>query len=596
MSIDEIRMLLTDFAKRLIQSNGADPTKVQVGINKVGRLLAAHLVESSLKGVPARCTACPIHAEEPDALQHFGSGNPSADVVLVGQGAGETEGQYGLPFVGIAGTLLTMALEDAGLPRETVWLSNTVKCLWGTTNVYLADGSLRPIASLVAEKYDGEVLSLSPSGHVVPRRVVGWYRSPLAGRRLFKVTHSLAKGNSKGTVGFIATEDHPVLTQRGWVPVGQLAPSDFICTNELLPAPRQYQLLLVAMFLGDGAVNKRTKTQLTFAHSDSQLGYLQYKHRLLSTLGVSPIKQVISSGYTSYRFHVRALRALLPLWEKSIVDIVSMLDTFGLACWFMDDGYMRCREDQNRQPRAELAVTRLSPTEVDQIIQIIRSKWQLNPYRYDSPQGPRIMFNVQETAKLSRLIAPYVPPCMRYKLRPEDRNVPFDSNAWAPEQPGLLYAPVRIEPYHPARPKPVYCIDVEETANFITPGGVVHNCRPKDNRAPAREETRTCISLFLEREINIIRPKVIVALGASALQSLVEPSVLGTSKISQHRGNWFTTTFAGRQYPVLATYHPAYIVRQRGQRFQELYQVLVDDLKKAAVGCQQQPLCAAISQ
>jgi len=117
---------MLDFARRL-EDNGAPKAKAWDAAVKVGRLMATRVVTADLCN-PVRCTACPICDEEPEALQHAGSGNPSARIVLVGQGAGEHEGKYALPFVGIAGTFLTMALEEAGIPRETVWLTNTIRC------------------------------------------------------------------------------------------------------------------------------------------------------------------------------------------------------------------------------------------------------------------------------------------------------------------------------------------------------------------------------------------------------------------------------------------------------------------------------------
>jgi DNA polymerase len=57
-----------------------------------------------------------------------GSGDPNARLVMVGEAPGETEARQGRPFVGAAGRVLDEALERAGLARETVWTTNTVKC------------------------------------------------------------------------------------------------------------------------------------------------------------------------------------------------------------------------------------------------------------------------------------------------------------------------------------------------------------------------------------------------------------------------------------------------------------------------------------
>ncbi|MGA7670699.1 MAG: uracil-DNA glycosylase [Nitrolancea sp.] len=57
----------------------------------------------------------------------FGNGNPASSVVLVGEAPGADEERQGKPFVGRAGRLLDQALEDAGLERKQVWITNVVK-------------------------------------------------------------------------------------------------------------------------------------------------------------------------------------------------------------------------------------------------------------------------------------------------------------------------------------------------------------------------------------------------------------------------------------------------------------------------------------
>ncbi len=57
----------------------------------------------------------------------FGTGNPESDVVLVGEAPGADEERQGKPFVGRAGKLLDQALEEAGLDRDKVWITNVVK-------------------------------------------------------------------------------------------------------------------------------------------------------------------------------------------------------------------------------------------------------------------------------------------------------------------------------------------------------------------------------------------------------------------------------------------------------------------------------------
>lgn len=62
-----------------------------------------------------------------DARLVFGGGNPLASVVLVGEAPGADEEKQGRPFVGRAGQLLDEVLEQAGLARDEIWITNVVK-------------------------------------------------------------------------------------------------------------------------------------------------------------------------------------------------------------------------------------------------------------------------------------------------------------------------------------------------------------------------------------------------------------------------------------------------------------------------------------
>ena len=57
-----------------------------------------------------------------------GAGPANAEIMCIGEGPGHHENEQGLPFVGASGKFLTQLLIDAGIPRETVFITNVVKC------------------------------------------------------------------------------------------------------------------------------------------------------------------------------------------------------------------------------------------------------------------------------------------------------------------------------------------------------------------------------------------------------------------------------------------------------------------------------------
>jgi len=72
------------------------------------------------------CTRCRLHATRTQAVP--GEGDPSTEVVFVGEGPGFNEDRQGRPFVGRAGDLLVRLLGSIGWRREDVFITNVVKC------------------------------------------------------------------------------------------------------------------------------------------------------------------------------------------------------------------------------------------------------------------------------------------------------------------------------------------------------------------------------------------------------------------------------------------------------------------------------------
>jgi uracil-DNA glycosylase len=72
------------------------------------------------------CTRCGLHATRTQAVP--GTGPCPADVMVVGEAPGFNEDIQGKPFVGAAGKLLDKLLERIGLGRETVYITNVLKC------------------------------------------------------------------------------------------------------------------------------------------------------------------------------------------------------------------------------------------------------------------------------------------------------------------------------------------------------------------------------------------------------------------------------------------------------------------------------------
>jgi len=73
------------------------------------------------------CTRCPLHRQGRKQIV-FGVGNPTAELMFVGEGPGADEDEQGEPFVGRAGQLLNNMIKAMGIAREQVYIANIVKC------------------------------------------------------------------------------------------------------------------------------------------------------------------------------------------------------------------------------------------------------------------------------------------------------------------------------------------------------------------------------------------------------------------------------------------------------------------------------------
>lgn len=107
--------------------NVAPPTAVMPAAVPSAPDVAARLAEmEGLAAMVAGCTRCRLAEGRRSVV--FGSGNPDADLMLIGEGPGAEEDRQGLPFVGPAGELLTRIIQAIDMQREDVYIANVVKC------------------------------------------------------------------------------------------------------------------------------------------------------------------------------------------------------------------------------------------------------------------------------------------------------------------------------------------------------------------------------------------------------------------------------------------------------------------------------------
>jgi uracil-DNA glycosylase family 4 len=101
-------------------------------------------------------------------------------------------------------------------------------------------------------------------------------------------------------------------------------------------------------------------------------------------------------------------------------------------------------------------------------------------------------------------------------------------------------------------------------------------CRPPHNRVPSVEEQAACFP-FLQQQIEILQPKIIVLLGSTALKAFFGSS----ARITRQRGQWQQWF----QYPVMPTYHPSALLRNpnlKRETWEDFKKVILEYRKRVA--------------
>ena len=96
------------------------------------------------------------------------------------------------------------------------------------------------------------------------------------------------------------------------------------------------------------------------------------------------------------------------------------------------------------------------------------------------------------------------------------------------------------------------------------------NFRPPEDRKPLGHEIRK-YSEFLKEHISIIDPKIIILMGSTAMESIINSN----NKISVERGKWKEIILKNKTYPLMITYSPSYLLR-----YPENKKYSWEDLKK----------------
>jgi nucleoside-diphosphate-sugar epimerase len=391
--------------------------------------------------------------------------------------------------------------------KKVVALSTDKACLYGDCLVDIdKDNNPIKISRMVNNKYNKTVKSYDENtGKIVNSKVYNWYRNLLENRELYYVSYENAQYYGKNRTCLIGTEDHPILTTDGWKRLDELKETNYLITAEDAPNEKQ-EAFIIGTLLGDGNLTniyKKTRGEcqsiincrsaLNLQHGKLDKSWLELKLNILKDFknsGINEIKHIIDNiNYPQYSVQFNNSAYFTKLFKifydkegkKHIpIDLVcKYLDKYPeilLATWFQDDG---CKSYDN----IRLATHSFNKNEVEEIIKKLCSiglECYIAHPKYKTSIYNEIRFTVKGTEKFFNLTSKYI--LLRRKIPNKFNNNDYTENLWNLGEPIRYITSPIIKKVDKdiLNPIVVFCLDVENTHNFIVANMIVHNCAPRN--------------------------------------------------------------------------------------------------------------------
>lgn len=390
--------------------------------------------------------------------------------------------------------------------RMKLNLTNPNACLHGDTAVIKADGTQCDIATIVANKDPGPVLSYNHETELYePRAITGWHNNGRLeyedGERWTTINLGSAGGNG-GFVSLTCTPNHQVFVQRDGeiaeVSAEDVGPGDVMMTwyDECIDTNPAARDIVHGSLLGDGGISYMAHKPGALARfslaNQEQPEYLQWKLDKLSGFHwneVLPGKHERPCYRTATRTDLSLLKDKFYQWGPYRgIPADLKLTPLTLAVWFMDDGHSAFNATDGHAQYCVLSIKRLFLPEYegqpDRAAAMLRALLGTDDGITVSKSQRALIINRAAAELMFSVICPFVPVCMDYKIPAEYRGryIEFHPSAdWREER--RVY-PLKVVSVGEAskrkhRGKHKYDITVEGNSNYLAGGAqrgvLVHN-------------------------------------------------------------------------------------------------------------------------
>lgn len=192
--------------------------------------------------------------------------------------------------------------------------------------------------------------------------------------------------------------------------------------------------ILIGLVLGDGYIyqGKTIKKSglrhcgIVVKHGKNQKEYCEFKAMLLEKCVNTPVivSEINNNGFIGYRFSKghKYFRILRKWFYKNNVktfsrQLLNKLTPASIALWYMDDGGLSAKKRNGEIYTYEIFLNTGKLKNDNQIIiDYFKDKWGIQFHQVKNNNVYRLRVNIREGGKFLKLISPYIPECMKYKI------------------------------------------------------------------------------------------------------------------------------------------------------------------------------------
>lgn len=421
-----------------------------------------------------------------------------------------------------------LALQGDDTPYDILCGVYPKKCLHNTTKIITEDG-IKSINWVVKNKYSGKVKSLDKDGNITWNKILNYWSEPNLGKKWLNLsTVKDRKDFTKAAPSsVICTEDHDIAyidnildpdnIKIKWTRADDMLNKWAIFTEKVSSKnsnrddrvnlfTKEQLSILVGMSLGDSCLKNM---KCVTAHSESQYQYNIHKQDIFG--GRLHFNKFNQSYLQFSNPQVEAIGDILYNGkQKTIKGLEHLIDASTFAFLYMDDGHRyhypeaikppayfswwykgentlrsaNCpgegwkqgRKEVTYRPTSSIATFSLSLEDSEYLIKILKEKYDIEGYIFKQKHHTGIKFNNDNTDKFHKLIAPYVPQCMEYKLNLEYRGgvkISIDKE-------GKKFSCKKItsiEEFKAKNKSNLFDLEIEnDNCLFVNNGMLVHNC------------------------------------------------------------------------------------------------------------------------